>query len=132
MTLDALLQPYRTDDSLGVVTVIDDVPAKKLLAAWPRYNPRWVRPKGRMPSDLDERWYWLWEGVDVDVRFLAECANISEHVAGPKLLTCIHARLLFPDGTLSKAATMMLNAFIAQNLPPAPKKSPGRPKKKES
>ncbi len=120
--LDTLLEPYRdSTDNIGVVTVIDDVQAKKLLAAWTRYNPSWTKPKGRRPADTTELWYWLWEGVDVDTHALAAMANVSPHVVGPKFEVLIHARLVLPDGTITTPAKALLNAFISENLP-TPKK----------
>ena len=124
--LDKLLEPYRgSGNDLGVVTVIDDTQAKKILAAWTRYNAKWVKPRGRRPSNPDDLWYWLWEGVDFEPTTLASMANVSPHVVASKFEVLVHARLVFPDGTISKQARQLLEVFISENMPkPKPPSKP--------
>jgi hypothetical protein len=131
-----LCVPYRAAQRVeGLALIADRIEAKKLLAAFTLFPlPAWRRPRTRMPEDGRERWIWLWSGYEggpMQPRFLdglASVAGISAEAAyrvWPALMT---SRVLYPDGTLSDDAQILLRAHVMRSLPPAPK-TPTPPKR---
>lgn len=117
----------RAADPIGLSLVADRVEAKKLLAAFSLYPiPPWRRPRSKMPEDGRERWLWLWSGyVGGPIRptfldGLATVAGISAETAYRVWPSLMASRVLYPDGTLSDDARMLLQAHVVRTLPKPP------------
>lgn len=123
-----LCELYKRDDrSLGVALIADRVEAKKLLAAFALYPiPPWRRPRMKMPEDGRERWLWLWSGYaggpmqPLFLDGLANVAGISGETAYRVWPSLMASRLIYPDGTLSGDAQMLLAAHVMRSLPKPP------------
>lgn len=135
-TLVGLLLRFRTNEPVvGAALIIDDVQAKKLLAAFSLSPlPPWHCPRGDSPVDDDrELWEWLWRGFaggPDSPHFLADvaaAAGLSIQTAQSKWAMLRTSRLVYPDGTLSEMAQQVLGAFVASNLPKQPRPQPTPP-----
>lgn len=123
----------RDDQALGVSLIADRVEALKLLAAFSLYPlSQWRRPKKKMPEDGRERWLWLWSGYEggplapTFLDSLASVAGISAETAYRVWPSLMASRVIFPDGTLSDEARVLLQARVMRSLPKPPAGQPPR------
>lgn len=120
--LQEYLSEFRVSESIiGLAVIADDPLARKVLSAWLTYPniPPWRAPRQKRPTDRRQLWTWLWltawEKLDLEV-FAAACGT-TDDVLEQKLHMLINARLIYPDGTISKRAEQMIQAQIASVLP---------------
>ncbi len=125
--LELELADYKLDDQRpGAIAVggavADDPNMWRLLAAWSRYPvDAWVEPDRPRPDDRRERWLWLWQGIDYDIRDLATAAGLDIDRAQRALSAAIGMHLIFPDGTISdNASAVLFMAFERSATAPKP------------
>jgi len=117
--IEEILAPFKTDqDPLGLIFLIDNVPAMKLVAAWPNIiRGKYIRRKDPPPNDDQQRvWEWIWAGVRVDMDKLAiisgTTAARTEH-----LYTMLWvARIIFPDGSVHPQARNIVAQYIQKKV----------------
>jgi hypothetical protein len=130
-SLSEQLEPFRSHEPVhAAAVVIEDVDAKRVLAAWTTmplepWRASRTRPKSEV---LSWRWEWIWSSVQVDFSMLGLRAGVSPQTAQSKFELLRAARLVYPDGTISKPALLVLQAYVQQNLPKQPKQA-AQPKK---
>ncbi len=116
--LDELLKGYRRlekrEDLAGVV---DDPTAIRLLAAWRRQVPTWRMSRATQPTELGLLWIWIWAGVRYDREALAIAAKVNESTAELYLRSCVSARIVYPDGSISKPAERLIAAHVKNRFP---------------
>ena len=133
-----LCQTYKGDQrNIGVALVAGRSECLKLLAAFSLSPlPPWRRPRLKMPEDGRERWLWLWSGFPGGptapefLDALAVVAGISSETAYRVWPSLMASRCMFPDGTLSDEAQMLLQAHVFRSLSKPPPGAPGRGEKR--
>ncbi len=111
----------KREDLAGVV---DDPVAIRFLAAWQRQVPTWKRSRAKQPTELGLLWVWVWAGVRYDRAALGIAAKINESTAELYLRSCVSARIVYPDGTISTPAKRLIAAHVKNRFPGARR---GRP-----
>lgn len=112
------LERFRNSESVEAsFVIINDLVAKKVVAAWPFVPIRQVRDV----PDLDgleeaERWDALWNCIEFDPNDLAARAGISRIVLNQKFEMVRSSRLIFPDGEISALARKHLRAEVVEKL----------------
>lgn len=111
--MTAWLEPYRaceSEDDLAIT--VGDPRVLHVLAAWRRLGPQWKRPRRRRPTDVHRLWEWLWSGVYYDLDALATAAKLSATAAVALLRACAHARIAYPDGSISEYANYAIAEYV--------------------
>ncbi len=117
------LDCYRAqENNLAVSLLVEDSTARRILVAWTLYAriPAWVRPEGELPPDDErKRWEWLWQPVmdALDMDDLSAVCGMAAFGLQRKLRQLVSARLMYPDGTITKAAEAVIRAKTSQSLP---------------
>lgn len=131
-------------EQLGVLIGDDpdeglDAEAIRVLSAWKLGAHAWKQPRLPCPEDLRSRaaYDWMVRGMDVDYVAIADTAGVTVSVARAKMAKLLGARLVYADGTTSKAADAALQAGIARRVkkaapkaqqgPAAPRPAPPKP-----
>ena len=116
--LTSLLSGFRKlekrEDLAGVV---DDPVGIRFLAAWRRQVPTWKRSRAKQPTEIGLLWLWLWAGVRYDRDALAIAAKVNESTAELYLRSCVSARIVYPDGSISKPAERLIAAHVKNRFP---------------
>ncbi|HEU02539.1 hypothetical protein LCGC14_0678550 [marine sediment metagenome] len=116
--LEQLLKGYRRlekrEDLAGVV---DDPTGIRFLAAWRRQVPTWKRSRAKQPTEIGLLWVWVWAGVRYDREALAIAAKVNESTAELYLRSCVSARIVYPDGSISKPAERLIAAHVKNRFP---------------
>lgn len=128
MELIDLLNTFKAvEEDTDSITVLGDDEAMRVLAAWKRTDQKWSRPKTKMPTmqagNHAAVWAWICEGWIFDNDGIARGADLSLRVVHVKIRMLILARLIYPDGSVSKAARAALQVHVAQKLGIKPKRS---------
>lgn len=122
-----LIETFRTNgekqaESVSVMLEDEgfDAQTMRLLVAW-MYTPHaWKRPRKPCPDEgmaTAAAWRWLWSGITLDYAALADAANVTASSARQRMTMLIAARLVFPDGTIAKAARGAMTAAVTSRLP---------------
>ena len=116
--LQSLLAPQRKLEAVDqLATVIDSPEAIRILASWPRLRRRtWKKVGGKPPADLGMRWEWLWRGVKLDPDSLARAARLAPDQSMAILRVLVAARVIYPDGTISKHAADLVGSYVERRL----------------
>ncbi len=116
--LEQLLKGFRKlekrEDLAGVV---DDPTAIRFLAAWRRQVPTWRRSRAKQPTEIGLLWMWVWSGVRYDREAIANAAKVNESTAELYLRSCVSARIVYPDGSISKPAERLIAAHVKNRFP---------------
>ena len=74
-----------------------------VLGAWPTTSVRRNQIARRPPAGGGESalWTFLWEGISVDIRDLAEISGLSIQAAQGAFAEARDRRLIYPDGTIN-------------------------------
>lgn len=124
-----LLSTFRAlEANEDAITVLGDEDAMKVLSAWSKTDQRWQAPKKKRPqitpTNHAEMWRWIVQGWTIDEEAIAVGSGLSANVVHTKMRMLIAARLVYPDGQMSKAARAALQVFVAQKLGIKSKRQP--------
>lgn len=123
--LDTMLNEFRANESPdAAIVLLGDDEAMRVLIAFQNAEHDWKRPRRAVPKTMASRWAWLVLGHDVDLEFISIAARVSDETAHTKLRMLFANRLVYPDGTITKAARTALNAHAAAKLGYKPAKRP--------
>ncbi len=119
-----LLSAFRAAEAvgdIGVLLVDDgfDATTMRVLSAWERTEQKWSQPKKPCPDGgrpTIAAWRWLCSTWTVDYAAVADGASVSRDVARERVMVLMHARLIYPDGDVSKAARQAMTATIRGRL----------------
>lgn len=133
-----LIEAFRkleTNETLAVIAGENgfDVVAMRVLAAWRNTDHVWMPPKKPCPDDAHPTaaaWRWLVRGWQIDITAVARGAGVSRNIAHDKIDQLVDARLIYPDGTMAKAAENALKLHVADRLIPGGLKPPKGEKSK--
>lgn len=115
---EALLGAFRKlEKREDLAIIVDDPAAIRFLAAWRRQSPTWRQPRAKQPTELGLLWIWLWAGVHYDRSDLAVASKLNESAAELYLRSCMSARIVYPDGTISKPAERLITAHVTNRFP---------------
>ena len=115
--LQALIAPQRKlEDAAQLATVIDSPEAIRVLAAWPATRKAWKKAAGKAPASSGPRWEWLWRGAKIDHDSLARTARLAADQAMAMLRVLVAARVVYPDGTISKHAAQLVGSYVEKRL----------------
>jgi hypothetical protein len=120
LTLELLdiCEKFRAGEKLeDLATIVGDANAIRLLAAWRNARPAWKKPKRKQPSNPPDLWQWIWDGVHYDREALANAAKLNEQATHKLLHLCANARVIYPDGTISKHAADLVAAHTKTRFP---------------
>lgn len=120
-TLLAAFKAAETVEGVGAMLVDDgfDALTLRVLSAWENTEHRWSKPKKPCPDDgrpTSAAWSWLCSTWAVDYGAIAEGAGVSRDVARERVAVLLHARLIYPDGQIAKAARTARTAAIRARL----------------
>lgn len=108
-------------EDLGAVMVEDgwNAEAMRVLAATQHVEHRWIEPKRPCPDGgraTPAAWAWLISGLEIDFVELAAAADVTVPIARRKWMQLASARLVMPDGSMTKWARAALKKHVAQRL----------------
>lgn len=135
MTLEELLTPFRASESNeAAIVLLGDDDAMRVLIAFQNAEHTWRKPQRKAPDVMAARWAWIVSGHHVDLDFIAIAARVSDETALAKVRMMFANRLVYPDGTITKAARTALNAHAAAKLgyKPAKRPAPAAPAQPET
>ncbi len=125
MTLEELLAPYRaSENNEAAIVLLGDDDAMRVLIAFQNAEHTWRAPKRKLPETMAGRWAWIVSGHYVDYDFIAVAARVGDETALSKVRMLFANRLVYPDGSITKAARTALNAHAASKLGYKPAKRP--------
>ena len=112
--MEEILAPFQTShDPLGLIFLIDNLPAMKVVAAWPYMKIRWQPRKGSKPPETEKaRWDWLWTCVQTDLKQLSLVAGCPEERTEQVFKMLCTTRIIFPDGTVHPQARSIVAQYI--------------------
>lgn len=119
--LEEVVAVFRArEGSEDAIVVIGDEPAMRVLAAWRNVDQSWTKPDGAPPEAIEGKlgrlWGWIVSGWDLDARRIARLAGMPTARVHEKLEILVGNRLIYPDGSMSKAARAALLGFTAKQL----------------
>ena len=124
--LAELLRAFRDVEAQDqLAAVVDDRDAIRVLAAWRSVRWEWDAPSKRSPWDLGELWIWLWTGGRFDLEAIAAAVGSSLGIVEAALAVLVNARAVYPDGTISAHAQLLVEAHVSKCYP---RRAVGRPK----
>lgn len=91
----------------------------KILSVWHLVDYEWGEPKSPAPVGDMTRWLWLWDEWGYDSDELSRSTGLDIRAVKKTVQQAIRARLVYPDGTLSKAASGAVNGAVAKQAEPA-------------
>ncbi len=120
-TLEDVIAPFRAMESNeDAIPILGDEDAMKCLAAWAKTDQLWRKPKKRAPvlkhNNHAAVWSWVDSGWHHDIGLVAVAAGLSQRIAAEKIAMLVVNRLIYPDGSMSKAARTSLNIYVAEKL----------------
>lgn len=105
-----------SESSAQLATVVDSPEAIKVIQAWTATRKTWKKAAGKAPVALELLWSWLWRGVKFDREALAEQARIAVDQSHYVLRALVAAKLVYPDGTITKAASELVDAYVGKRM----------------
>lgn len=119
-----LIDAFRAAEQVTDIAVLMadegfDTVTMRVLAAWERSIPRWRRPSKPCPDagrPTAEAWKWLTSGWSIDYATISAAAAVARDVARERCDVLVHARLIYPDGSISKPARQAMQAAVASRL----------------
>lgn len=119
--LNDLLRTIRAlEDANDAIPVLNDDDAIKVMAAWKKTDQSWAKPRGKMPTVTSTNhaavWRWIVSGWKIDERSVSRACGLTERVVHEKLNMLIALRLIYPDGSTSKAAKTAEQVYVARAL----------------
>jgi len=124
-TLAQLLAPYRRlESSRAAVAACARQHHHQLLAAWSPAWCTWTPPTTPAPADLAERWTWLWGFVELDATELVAASGLPQGAGLAAWEGLVGLRLVYPDGTIARAAARLLGAGAPLEPPRSPTRRP--------
>ncbi len=112
-----------------------DAFAIRVLAAWMSFDHSWKAPQRPCPDNgraTPKAWAWLVSGMALDYVAIADAADLSSAIAQRKLALLLRNRLIYPDGTISKAAGGALQAAVFDRVKQPKKQEEKKPAAKSS
>ncbi len=136
--LEDLIAAFRAlEANEDAIPILGDEDAMRCLAAWSKTDQTWTKPRGRVPTirpgNHADVWAWIVRGWSFDYTNIATGAGLSLRIAHEKVRMLSTNRLIYPDGSMSKAARTALNIHVAEKLG-IKQQAPGRkpaPKKRD-
>jgi len=95
----------------AAVLLLDDDVAQRVAGLWRGVSTGW--------DGTGETWDEAWDEVDLAsaCRVLAEASGIRASIVEQKLRMLVHARLIYPDGTLAAVTAQVLrDRLVEQRL----------------
>ena len=105
--LQDLLKQFKSSENTQSVHLLkgDDV-AIKVLAAWPKLPLIIQEPMviGTVPQHRANIWKYAWRFRKIDYRTLEDVTGVEKSVLKDKVALLVAHQLIYPDGSLSRAA----------------------------
>ena len=112
---DAMKLREDVSSGAGARLLVDDPDAQKVCAAYAAMEPpRVKRIRRNLGDDPARRWRRLWSRVEVDLVELTLNAGLPWSTTQAKFRVLANARMIFPDGTISRWAKGVLGQEIAR------------------
>lgn len=96
--------------------LVKDSLLRNFVVAWSMSSVTFARPEGPMPDDEPSRWNWLWTGVRIPRREIANALKIDQSKVGRLVDRAAAFRLIYPDGTVNQMAVKFIRAEIAKAM----------------
>lgn len=106
----------QSESSAQLATVVDSPEAIKVIQAWTATRKTWKKSAGKAPATTELLWAWLWRGVKFDREALAEQARIAVDQSHYVLRALVAAKLVYPDGTITEAASKLVDAYVGKRM----------------
>ena len=108
------LATFRDDEDRfapAAVVLLEDHAAQVVAGLWLGSELACVVPVG-------STWIDVWEGVDIGwcAEDIAEASGLPLNVVESKIRLLIRARLIYPDGTISRKCGEVLRARVVQHV----------------
>ncbi len=119
--LEDVLSVFRVLESTeDAIPILGDEDAMKCLAAWSKTDQAWTKPRRKVPAVAHNRhaelWQWIIMGWSIDFVAIGAGSGLSQRVVHEKMEMLSRNRLIYPDGSTSKAARTALNIYVADML----------------
>lgn len=119
-----LIEAFRAIEDISAIGVMleedgFDQGLLRTLLGWQRTIQRWHQPSATLPDDgkpTPAAWAWLCSGWEIDVRAVADAADLTITTAAAKLRMLHGNRLIYPDGSTSVHATNAISTLIGSRL----------------
>jgi len=110
--LATLLTEFREMEPEKAPDGLDDPHTRVFLEAWKKLPADIGEPlfMGQPPLHSHNRWSYLWKYRRVDHDKLAAFSDLPADVCRDLFVKLVAARLIYPDGTLSRPAESILTA----------------------
>jgi len=86
----------------------------KILISWRKIKIEYKGTGLEIPEDLEGRWAWLWKNIKWDKRKLEKLTMLDSSRLSRIVEFLISNRIIFPDGTIHKSASLLLRAKIKE------------------
>jgi len=96
--------------------LITDEALRNLVVAWETAPVTFTAPVTDAPEDENSQWQWLWDQVEYDRDYLADCVKIQPGKLGRLLDRAKGFRLIYPDGSSNTNAIKFVRNEIAKTM----------------
>lgn len=112
------LELAKTNDNVeSLIFIKDDNDAKRLLVAWMRYRPQFKDFECEPKVAPEDAFELAWDSAqDTDFDRLARIAGLPHLTTKNQFMRLVSAGLLYPDGTISKNALIVIQAEMKGHL----------------
>jgi len=114
-----LLQPFKEqDDPARVFVLLDDPELCRFLVAFSTAQVSFpsLVDKAGVPEDDSPLWLWLWEQSEIDYDEICAASGLTPPSVSVRLHQARTLRLIYPDGTVSKAALQFLRVHVGAEI----------------
>ena len=113
----AIAEIKEVENREALLFLLDDLDAKKVLVAWTLYRPEFRdRARGKKESVLEAFWNLWDESEPVDFARLSKVAGVPYQTTLVSFERFRHARLVYPDGTISESALNIVRAEVGSYI----------------
>jgi len=119
MTLGEVLKEFKESEAAeNIVPLVESDELRNAVVAWKSVVVTYRRPTDCDPEMSEaEKWVWMWEQVDFDLKAFAAVAGCQPQNVGTIFTRLKGLRLIYPDGTINNFAAKYLQAIIMAKLP---------------
>jgi len=119
------------EEAENLVAILDNSELQNGMIAWKSVQIKYKPASDCQEKDTVARWNWMWSQIEYDSNGFGVVAGVKAQDVGKLLARLIGFRLVYPDGTVAKLASQLLQGIIFSKIGKAVSRS-ATPQKKTS